>query len=184
MKNRRFSLLICTLVTLVAFTSCTPKEDYTEIKKDIQVLKDNWKPAGDDLRATMSEFKDQMAKYRKSQQELTKITEFKNATLKKEAQTLLTNATGELDSLKMQMDSLNAYSKKWSEKSKELNVLIKNIQEEQIKVADGTKKIAELRAFKAQADPKLSAIRTNLEAYKPRHQKVTDFVAKLKKKKS
>ncbi len=178
---RLLKVLGLTIIALFLLSQCKKKEDYTEVRKDLEILKKNWKPAGENLRATIAEFKEQMTVYRKSQMDLKKLAEsktIKNQAIKNEASQLLDNATKELDSLKIQLDSLNAYSKKWSEQSKRLNALITDVKEEKLPTAQCTQTIAELRQFKALADPKLEAIRQNMEAYKPRHEKVKAFTGK------
>jgi hypothetical protein len=154
------------------------------VKNDLTLLQENRKLASENLRTTMTDLKEDLETYRIAQQDLEKLSKSNNVVLKKESIIILKNAKNDLDGIRLHMNNLNAYSKEWVEYTRSLNILIKETKEEGMPVAEVAARIKEFRAFKSLADPKLEKIRSDLAAYKPKHQKVKEILVKHKKNKS
>ena len=121
------------LACLMVSCSGQKAEEYEAIKKDIIVLKQNWKTTQDELGMSVENLKESLKNYEETEADLTKILATrKKAETIKEMETKLAEVKVHLDSIRAEMKELNLYIKDWNEHSKSLNKLIKDIEMKEI----------------------------------------------------
>lgn len=117
-------------------------------KKEVQSLMQRWEVSQTRLRASMETMKTDLKEFTELQEELSAFTAPRHQEMLVQTSVV---AAADLDTLRREMEKLNAYIHTWNQQSRSFNELIRKVEEGEVKLPEARQRIAKLREFEAGA---------------------------------